>query len=72
MPNSDKIFASIDYNGVVNVWDIRTSVAVGSIEAHDGKGLALEWHVQPEDENSVTVISGGSDCCLKSTKLNVA
>jgi WD40 repeat protein len=64
LPGNDKILASIDYSGVVSFWDIRTTVPLAEMEVHDGKGFALDWG---KDEKERTIlISGGSDCCLKS------
>lgn len=34
------------------------------MEVHEGKGFSLDW-VKDENEKK-TLVSGGSDCCLKS------
>ncbi len=57
------MLAATDYTGTLNLWDIRSSVPLGSNETHQGKALSLSWL----DETQV--VTGGSDCCLKSTKL---
>lgn len=69
MPESDQMLASIDYSGIVNVWDVRTSVPLVNLEIHDGKGLAVAW-TGLNDEKKRSVVSGGSDCCLKSFQMN--
>jgi ribosome biogenesis protein YTM1 len=75
-PNSDsKVLVSSDYTGSVTLWDVRTTVPLGRIEAHTGKALCCDWLSQPEDGNSNSnsggggckVISGGSDSHIVTT-----
>lgn len=80
MPKSQYLFAASDYTGAVTLWDTRAStVPLGRSEAHPtGKTLCLHWlQQQQEDEDnnldissssSYSVLSGGSDCCIKITK----
>lgn len=48
-------------------WDTRSSVPLGKNETHDGKSLCLAWFNNGTDDERI--ISGGSDCCIKSTKV---
>lgn len=76
-PSSCHHFASVDYEGVVRLWDNRTHVALGTAEAHEGKGLCLDWHTSSSlqttsgsgETASGAVISGGSDCFISATPL---
>lgn len=65
-PTSQFIFASVDYDGRVKVWDSRASVPLGSTSVHDGKALCLDWFQSGGLEG---VVSGGSDCTVKRTTL---
>ncbi len=42
------------------MWDLRSSLPISTDEMHDGKALALDWF----DDG---IVSGGSDCQLKSS-----
>jgi WD40 repeat protein len=70
MPEDDKVLASVDYAGMVSVWDVRTSVPLSNMEVHEGKGFAIDWTTCDQD-NKRKIVSGGSDCCLKSITLNL-
>jgi len=63
-PTSGNIFASSDYEGTVKVWDLRSNVPLGTSDAHQGKALCVDWILV---DDVVKVISGGSDCIIKST-----
>lgn len=69
-PTSAHLFASVDYSGAVKLWDMRTlSVPLHTLKsAHDGKGLCVDW-VRHSD-SSASIVSGGSDCCVKSLGIN--
>lgn len=62
-PNSDKYFASVDYEGVVSLWDIRADSPLAAAEAHDGKGLCLDW-IPSTGNSTARLVTGGSDCML--------
>ena len=64
-PTNEFVFASTDYNGGVYVWDTRGEVPIGFNDAHSGKGLCVDW-IAGRDGATDKVISGGSDCCIKS------
>jgi len=55
--------ATCDYEGAVQLWDLRSSRALDTKSVHDGKALCVEWG------HDATLFSGGSDCCVKSTRL---
>ena len=64
------VFASSNYNGEVSVWDIRSSRPISTSEAHEGKVLCCDWlhrssSGSKENNATVNVISGGSDCAIK-------
>jgi len=64
-PRNDNLFACVDYDGMTQLWDVRSSVALGVREAHTGKGLCLAWATEGETEEAKHVaVSGGSDCCV--------
>jgi len=65
-PTSANVFASVDYSGAVKLWDMRTlNVPLYTLKsAHEGKGLCIDW-VCHSDTNA-SIVSGGSDCCVKS------
>ncbi len=76
-PTSEYIFGSVDYAGVVRVWDLRAPKApLGSAASHSGKGLCIDWLAVREGEEGegegvvVKVVSGGSDCAVKATAFN--
>jgi len=75
-PDSSHIFASCDYDGAVKVWDMRSSVPLGKVDAHEGKALCTNWLPAVKENGGATgtggarVVSGGSDCCIKAVKLD--
>jgi hypothetical protein len=64
VPGTDNLIVASDYNGFISMWDLRSSVPLGKKEMHSGKALALDCNMKV-DEPMCSVISGGSDCCLK-------
>ena len=46
--------ASCDYEGVVKVWDLRSSMPLHSLQIHEDKALCLNWF-------GSTLASGGAD-----------
>eukprot|EP01041_Mallomonas_annulata_P004734 gene4734-9403_t len=42
-PSSEFIFACVDYQGSVLLWDTRATSPLGNSEVHTGKGLCLQW-----------------------------
>lgn len=81
-PNSDsKILVSSDYTGSVTLWDVRTTVPLGQMDAHEGKALCCDWLSKPasEDErvdndssrdDGSRIISGGSDSNIVTTAVH--
>lgn len=65
-PNSDNLLASVDYNGKLCLWDLRSTVPLSSQDVHNGKALTLQW-LKDAKLDKYRIISGGSDCCLRST-----
>lgn len=62
------MFGSVDFSGIVRVWDTRSSGPLESSQSHDGKGLCLDWDSQSDSLSRL--VSGGSDCAVKSTVVN--
>lgn len=54
------LLASVNFSGELCLWDLRSSLPQSTQAIHEGKAITLAWH---EDK----IISGGSDCCLKSS-----
>ena len=67
-PQNVNTFSTSNYNGEVSVWDIRSSVPVSTSEVHSGKVLCLDWLDSSRKGSSIKVVSGGSDCLIKSTE----
>jgi ribosome biogenesis protein YTM1 len=57
------VVASVNYSGELTLWDLRSPLPISTDEMHDGKALALDWF-------EGGIVSGGSDCCLKSSIVN--
>ncbi|RLN71975.1 hypothetical protein BBJ28_00021781 [Nothophytophthora sp. Chile5] len=59
----EHLFVSGGYDGAAKVWDARSSVPLHTVNAHDGKLLALAWRRQSTQDNSdaVAFVSGGED-----------
>lgn len=53
----------MNYSGELVLWDLRSTLPISTDEVHEGKALALDWF-----ENGV--VTGGSDCVLKSSVVN--
>lgn len=66
-PNSEHLLGSVDYDGAVNLWDLRLhQKPLSSTAAHSGKALCMDWY---RTEEGLAVLSGGSDCVIKSTSV---
>lgn len=63
-PRNAFVFASSNYNGEVCAWDIRSTVPLSTVSAHDGKVFCLDWSTSAD--GALDVVSGGSDCAIKS------
>eukprot|EP01038_Epipyxis_sp_PR26KG_P006108 gene6108-8421_t len=63
---SSHIFSCVDYAGNVSLWDNRAIIPLSESEVHNGKALCLDWI---NNDNETAVVSGGSDCCIKSTHI---
>eukprot|EP01138_Halocafeteria_seosinensis_P016277 gb/GECG01016607.1/.p1 GENE.gb/GECG01016607.1/~~gb/GECG01016607.1/.p1 ORF type:complete len:438 (+),score=42.87 gb/GECG01016607.1/:1-1314(+) len=66
--DTDYTFASLDYNGRICVWDTRAVKPIYEIDAHEGKGLCIDWNVATDAKDAQGVcklVSGGSDKKLK-------
>lgn len=73
LDSDSHMLCSSDYDGTVTAWDIRSpSIPLSTKEVHDGKALCLELaHSDSDGGNAgLTIFSGGSDCCIKSSQLN--
>ena len=69
-------FASVDYDGVLSLWDVRSSSPLSSRNVHSGKALCLDWVVgsgqEPDSQHSSSqIFSGGSDCCLSFISMEI-
>lgn len=65
---TDYSFASIDYGGKICVWDSRAIKPLHEINAHQGKGLCVEWNTSGDAKNPMEVcalVSGGADKKVK-------
>lgn len=76
-PGSGIVFAASDYAGHVALWDIRSNnVPLSLNEVHSGKALCVNWLRDPdamdteERGSRFRIVSGGSDCSLKSTAVS--
>jgi ribosome biogenesis protein YTM1 len=71
-PQNAFVFASSNYNGEVCVWDIRSTLPLSTAEAHSGKVLCCDWLEQASGKGvkSLSVVSGGSDCAIKSSEFS--
>ena len=73
MPGSAHMFATTDYSGSVTLWDTRSpAVPLGRTEAHNGKALCLHWLRSTGADKEHRLLTGGSDCCVKSTNVGTA
>lgn len=61
--NNSNYFSSVDYDGLIKIWDLRSTVPVASIEAHNGKALCIDWLFTSDEKASL--ITGGSDCIIR-------
>ena len=68
-PTGTQTFATSDYAGTVRVWDLRCAIPLGSVDAHDGKALCVDW-IHSSPSTSTRIISGGSDCCIHASPFN--
>ena len=67
--SNNVLFASADYDGKVILWDLRTTVPLGSNEMHSGKVLCLDWLV--DSSGTLSALTGGSDCTIKSVDVSL-
>lgn len=67
-PTNTHIFCTTDYDGNVRAWDTRAALPLSTTAAHDGKALCVAWTASTAD-SPASALSGGSDCCLRSTTL---
>ena len=65
-PSNEHILSCVDYNGNVALWDIRATKPLSSIEAHNGKGLCLDWVV-----GMSKIATGGADCMLNTCPVSL-
>lgn len=65
-PNSPFHFASCDYEGLIKVWDTRSSMPLHTLESHDGKAFCLDWF------EGGLVASGGSDSKVATREVRVS
>ena len=63
-PNSAHLLATSCYDGSVRIWDVRSTIPLHEMRAHDGgKALCIEW------DGAERLVSGGSDAQLKTATL---
>lgn len=67
-PANAHIFCTTDYDGNVRAWDTRAALPLSTSSAHDGKALCLAW-TSLNESSPACALSGGSDCCMRSTPL---
>lgn len=64
-PQQEKLLASACYDGSVRLWDVRSSIPLHTLTAHEGKALCLCW------DGAERVASGGSDEELRVTAITL-
>ena len=63
---SPHLCASACYDGIVRLWDVRSTVPLHQVSAHEGKALCLAW------DGPERVASGGADAQLRISQLGAA
>lgn len=58
-PSNPHLLASADFEGAVQLWDIRATVPLHSLTPHQGKAMGVAW------DGLGRIASGGSDGQLK-------
>lgn len=58
-PGASHTLASASFEGTLSLWDIRSAMPLATVEAHDGKALALCWR------GPNALASGGSDANVR-------
>jgi ribosome biogenesis protein YTM1 len=56
---SEHHVAGVSHDGSMRMWDLRTSVPLGTVKQHANKALAVTWW------GPHTIASGGADCKLQ-------
>jgi hypothetical protein len=51
---------------MLRLYDMRANVPLYKEEVHQGKILSSTWY---HSEEETAIITGGSDCCLKATRV---
>jgi ribosome biogenesis protein YTM1 len=63
-PESEYLFASGAYDGTVKIWDMRSTIPLHTLAAHEGKVLDVAWRTHNSIEGPV-LASGGEDKQLR-------
>jgi ribosome biogenesis protein YTM1 len=58
-PHSEHILLSASHDGTVKVWDIRATIPLATLQAHEDKVLAARF------DHSGAIYSGGADSKLR-------
>ena len=59
-PHQQHLLASACYDGAVRLWDVRSSIPLHELRAHEGgKALCVAW------DGPDRLASGGSDAALR-------
>ncbi|CAH0482812.1 unnamed protein product [Peronospora belbahrii] len=60
-PDNEHLFVSGDYDGTAKVWDVRSTIPLHTVKAHEGKLLDLCWRSQGNNGSNVAFVTGGDD-----------
>ena len=58
---NEHLFVSGDYDGITKVWDVRSTIPLHTVKAHEGKLLGLSWRCYGHNESNVAFVTGGDD-----------
>ncbi|CAI5719053.1 unnamed protein product [Hyaloperonospora brassicae] len=57
----EHLFVSGGYDGAAKVWDVRSTIPLHTINAHEGKLLDLSWRSHGKEKSAVAFVTGGDD-----------
>jgi ribosome biogenesis protein YTM1 len=60
---AEHLVSSASHDGSVKLWDVRSTIPLHTMAAHDGKALCAAW------QGADKIITGGTDCKVRCHKL---